>query len=201
MSRSGRLTKKQSGLLREIRQITTRLGLDPEKATEEDGQDKTIRLALIRERLIRGEVTRAYTMINEFIDCIICGYYFNHDPREPFTRQWRTRKFQRFNFHLLEKLYIMQKVDLVREITGMPTKIYKDIAAINDLRNALAHSFFTENLRRYGPRTAVYKSKDIFTLNGLEAFDEDFAAIFNWFDSFPWRYGRGHHPSGPPQEE
>ena len=201
MSRSGRLTTKQSGLLREIQQITARLGLDPEEATAEDGEDRTIRLELLRERLIRGEVTRVYTIINEFIDCIICGYYFDHDPRESFTRQWRTRKFQRFNFHLLEKLYIMQKVDLAREIADIPPKIYKDIAAINDLRNALAHSFFTENLRRYRPRPAVYKSKDIFTLGGLEAFDEDFAEIFNWFESFPWRYGRGRHRSGQPQEE
>jgi hypothetical protein len=41
----------------------------------------------------------------------------------------------------------------------LPTKIYKDLVALNELRNGLAHSFFPEN-RRVKPG---WKGADIFS--------------------------------------
>jgi hypothetical protein len=51
---------------------------------------------------------------------------------------------------------------------------------INDVRNALAHSFFPENRRRYTPdKKVMYKGVHLFTKEGVQKFEDDFAIASN----------------------
>jgi len=52
---------------------------------------------------------------------------------------------------------------------------------INDVRNALAHSLFPENRRRYmADKKVTYNGRHLFTLEGVEAFNEDCAIAERW---------------------
>lgn len=83
---------------------------------------------------------------------------------------WRTKRFQRFNYFILERLSLLEKTALVDDIRALPRGVRAYIGSINDLRNAVAHAFFPENLK--GDRTS-YKGRDIFTLDGLRALRAD----------------------------
>jgi len=169
-------------LVRELGEIAELLGLDYGDIKSYDREQRTVRLEMIKDLLVRAEVVSKYTLINESLDSIISEYYFGpFTQKKGFMYYWRTKKFQRFNFYILERLSILQKLDLVKDVTKMPANIANNIAAINDLRNALAHAFFPENLRRYRPSKPVYKGKNIFSLEGLERFLEDCEAIWDWY--------------------
>jgi len=45
----------------------------------------------------------------------------------------------------------MPKLRFVKSISGVPKGIAADIERLNSLRNAMAHSFFPENLKRQNP--------------------------------------------------
>jgi hypothetical protein len=90
---------------------------------------------------------------------------------------WRTAKFKAFNYHVLERLYLVQKADFVRARTRLPKKVYKDLLALSELRNALAHSFFPEN-RRVKPG---WKGTDIFSMAGFDQFWDDMGEASDFF--------------------
>jgi hypothetical protein len=182
MSSRDQLTKKQRALKREIEHIVDLLDLDYQNIKSYDREHRTPRLEIIKDHIIRSYVVSSYTLVDEFLGNIICQYYFG-----PFTEKrgfmyfWRTKRFQRFNYYILERLSLPHKLDLVKEIRRVPTKVSSDIMAINDLRNALAHAFFPENLRRYRPNKPAYKGKMIFTLSGLEVLVDDVTQIYDWY--------------------
>jgi hypothetical protein len=91
---------------------------------------------------------------------------------------WHTKKFKYFNYYIIEKLYLLNKLDLVKNILKIPREIESAIKRINDLRNGLAHSFFPENLRRNKP---TYKDKSIYSIEGLKLFEEDRGKINDFF--------------------
>jgi hypothetical protein len=98
---------------------------------------------------------------------IIAHYFFGVAGG---SKAWRTKKFQRFNYFVLERLYLQQKLALVKDLRPLPKYAVTYIDKLNDMRNAVAHAFFPENLR--GDRT-LYKGKDIFTIEGFRGFRED----------------------------
>jgi hypothetical protein len=101
-----------------------------------------------------------------------------------FIKLWKTKRFQNFNYYVLENLYVLKKLDLVRAVVKkFPKDVSEAIHRINDLRNALAHSFFPENLRR--SRTD-YRGKDIYSLEGFKVFLEDRDKIDAYFMKKVW---------------
>jgi len=82
----------------------------------------------------------------------------------------RSKKFNLFNYHVIEKLGLIPKVRFVKSISGGPKAIAADRERLNGLRNCVAHSFFPENLKKQKP---VRKGKPIFTSGGLNSFYED----------------------------
>jgi len=56
-------------------------------------------------------------------------------------------------------------------------KVYKYLLALNELRNALAHSFFPEN-RRVKPG---WKGADIFSRAGFDQFWDDMGEVSDFF--------------------
>ena len=139
---------------------------------------RTIVLQSIMREIVRGEVVSQYTLIDEELGSKICRYMFDN---KKFMKLWKTRKFERFNYFILEKMSLMEKLAFVKDLYTVPRAIAADIESINALRNAVAHAFFPENLRVYrtkhsasrklsGPR---YKGIDVFTFDGFDRFIHD----------------------------
>ncbi|MFI5153957.1 MAG: hypothetical protein ACHQET_11525, partial [Chitinophagales bacterium] len=97
--------------------------------------------------------------------------------KKSYIKLWKTKRFKNFNYYILERIYLLNKLDLVKEIVKVPRNIENSIRAINDLRNGLAHSFFPENLRRNKP---LYKGKSIYTTEGIQKLQEDNLEISNF---------------------
>jgi len=96
--------------------------------------------------LIRGEVVTKYTLIDERLSSAICRYMFEGGK---FMKLWKTKRFERFNYFILEKMSLMEKLAFVKDVYNIPKRLAADIEAINAIRNALAHAFFPENLRAH----------------------------------------------------
>lgn len=83
----------------------------------------------------------------------------------------RTKKYRAFHNSILEKLPLVQKIDFVKATYHLPVATTKNIYVLNDLRNAVAHSFFP-NRRRIKP---LWKGQNIFSIEGFSAFRNDMA--------------------------
>ncbi len=171
------LTKKQKGLVDEINQIFSLLELDYFRILACEGRSRAERLELAKRHAIRGEVITQHTLIDERLSSVLCDYFFGR--HRSYIALWRTKKFKNFNHYVLQELSLLKKLAFVREILNIPKPIVNDIEKINALRNALAHAFFPENLRR--PRLQ-YKGTDIFSILGIPRLLEDTSAIHSYFD-------------------
>lgn len=162
------LTRTQKNKVKEIDHILDILGLNHRDV--ESFEDDAILLVLksMKDHHIRGEIVMDYALIDELLGSIISHYFF--DKKKSFVRLWRTKKFKNFNYYILERIYLGQKLDLVENIIKIPDKIKSTIRKINDLRNALAHTFFPENLR---VKRLMYDGKNIYTLEGLKKYIDD----------------------------
>jgi hypothetical protein len=176
------LTGKQRRLVREVRQLLSTLMLEPDAIlAAEDLAGRTPRLELAKDQIIRSAVVLKYVLMDEFLSAIVCWHYFGRS--RSFPQLWKTKRFRSFNYFVLERLYLLQKLDLVRSIHDIPKPVVADLAALNDLRNAIAHSFFPQNRRR----KPEWKGQSIFTEDGFERFLEDIGKLSDFFVERFWR--------------
>ncbi len=169
-----RLTKKQRELTEQVNYLLDLLKLSPDLSGVERNL-WTTHLELARRYLVTSGVLSKYLLMDELLNDVICREFF---PRErSYLQLWRTKRFRTFNYYVLERIYLVQKADFVRVRTRMPPKVYKDLLALNELRNALAHSFFPEN-RRVKPG---WKGVDIFSRDGFDRFWSDMSEISDFF--------------------
>ncbi len=171
-----RPTKKQRVLVRELREICAEFNLDYENISAYSPTERTAYLEAARDKIVRGQVVIWYTVVDEFLNVEICRYYFGR--KRTFPELWRTKRFQAFNYHVIEELHLMQKLRHVRTIRNIPKDVVADIERLNALRNGLAHALFPENLKRTQPK---WKGQSIFSLSGLKALQADFMRIAHWF--------------------
>lgn len=186
------LTRAQKILLKELDQITYAAGIDYWNILDRDpeyDQYRTIVLQAMRRDIVRGIVISQYTLLDEQVGSKVSRYMFDGGK---FIKLWKTKKFERFNYFIVEKMSLMEKLAFAKDVYAVPKRIAADIDAINAIRNALAHAFFPENLRAYrtkhgsafgrlvGPH---YKGVDIFTANGVDRFLEDSRAAIQFFIS------------------
>lgn len=177
-----RLTGKQRLLVREVKQLLSTLMLEPDAImADEDDAGLTARLELAKDQLIRGEVILTYVLMDEHLSAVVCWHYFGR--RRSFTQLWKTKRFRSFNHFVLERLYLLQKLDLVRSTHDIPKPVSADLSALNDLRNGIAHSFFPQNRRR----KPEWKGQSIFTEAGFERFREDMGRLSDFFVERFWR--------------
>jgi hypothetical protein len=170
------LTAKQKSLFAEVEKVSDLLGLDWRNIKDYEKESRTLHLERMKRHLIIGEVVMQYTLIDEYLNMKLCHYFFGRG--KSFPKLWKTKKFQNFNYHVLEGLFLLEKLRYVKSFKKIPKKIAKDIEQINTLRNGLAHSFFPENLKRSKP---VYKGKNIFTFEGIQQFVDDMSEISHFF--------------------
>jgi hypothetical protein len=75
----------------------------------------------------------------------------------------------------MDETFLLKKLATVEAIIRVPKDVSSAIKQINDLRNAIAHSFFPENRRRYiADKKVLYRGSDIFSRQGVEKFQNDY---------------------------
>lgn len=173
---SNRLSRKQKRLVGELHQMFELVHLDFWNVQNSDAEDRTTRLELVMRQIVTGEVVRAFTVVDEYLNVALCHYYFG--KRKSFITLWRTKKFKLFNHHVLRELHPLQKLRLVKSIRAVPSGISRDIDRLRVLRNGIAHAFFPENLRKSQP---IWKGEGIFGFKGLQCFCEDMERVFDYF--------------------
>lgn len=177
-----RPTKKQRALIAEINHLISALGLNCSQImADDDPGSRTTRLELAKNQIIRSEVILKYVLMDEFLSAIICWYYFG--KKRSFQQLWKTKRFKLFNQFILERLYLLQKLDLVQNVQKIPKWVASDLAALNELRNGISHSFFPENRRR----RPEWKGQNIFTQDGFDRFLEDVQKLSTFFFERFWR--------------
>lgn len=178
------LTKTQRRLKDEVRDIALLIDVDF-WAVEENykPKDRTYRLELMKDKLVRSEVIYRYNLIDEFLTCVICDYYFPRPKRSTsYAKLWRTKHFKVFVHYLMDETFLLKKLSMVEAIKKVPTDVSSSIKRINDVRNALAHSLLPENRRRYmADKKVTYKGIDLFTHAGVLKFHEDYDIVHDHF--------------------
>jgi hypothetical protein len=182
-TREARLTQKQRKLIGELEKVASIVRIDYWNIRDREKEARTPVLEVMMRELIRGEVIGQYTLIDDLLSTEVCLYFL---PGEDLIKQWKTKKFRRFNYYVIERLYMTQKLAFLKDVYDVPRDIASRIEEINALRNALAHAFFPENLRVYqmkgrpGPRKPVivrYKGQDLFSIAGVTAFVADCSSV------------------------
>ncbi len=141
-----------------------------------------VRCRRSKDQIICSAVILKYVLMDEFLSAVICWHYFG--KKRSFSQLWKTKRFRSFNHFVLERLYLLQKLDLVKSVHDIPKPVAADPATLNDLRNGIAHSFFPQNRRR----KPEWKRKSIFTDAGFERFLEDMGKLSDFFVE---RFSRG----------
>ena len=86
------LTKQQRRLVRELDEVVTRLRLDYRAIQRYKPHERTPRLKLVRDHLVRGEIVLAYTLIDEFLNVILCNHFFGR--KSSHIKLWKTKRFK-----------------------------------------------------------------------------------------------------------
>jgi hypothetical protein len=178
-----RLTQKQQRIRNDLVEITKIVRVDYWNILERERAARTPVLEVMKRELIRGEVVGQYTLIDDLLSTELCKYFL---PGKDLIKQWKTKRFRRFNYYVIERLYLSQKLAFLKDLYDIPRPISSRIEEINALRNAMAHAFFPENLRAYqmkgrpAPRKPIvvrYKGHDLFSVEGVRVFVEDCAEV------------------------
>jgi len=146
-------------------------------------ESRTVVLELQKRQIVTGQIVVQYTLVDELMNWGICDYFFVYG-KDSVQSSWRTKKIKNFNYYILERLYLLEKLGLARSFWKVPRGIVENIRELDALRNAVAHAFVPENLMRYREwKKVVYKRKDIFTVEGIEVFMDDMNGVVNFLFS------------------
>jgi hypothetical protein len=166
-------TKAQAKKVDQIREIASLGGVDFWNLENQPDHDvRNVLLDICKDRLVRTTVLSNYLIIDEVLSELICQHFFGR--KKTSIELWRTKRFQNFNYYVLEELSLLKKLALVKALERIPKPIEETIRHLNVLRNAVAHAFFPTNKREFRHRGMVtYKGKDVFTFEGLALLDAD----------------------------
>ena len=172
------LTPKQKRLIKELDNIFSLIGMDYWEIGKYSKESRTGILEFQRCQAITGQIIIHYTFINELVNLAVCMYFFRVGKR---SIGWKSEKLQNFNYYILESRSLLEKFRIVKSVYGIPKNIVRDVERLNALRNVVAHKLFPENVEDFGKkRKAVYKGKDIFTLEGIKIFREDMGRVVDF---------------------
>ncbi len=170
------LTRKQKRLVTELHTLYDLLALDFYDIKTYPKKQRTVRLELMKRAAVRQEIVTAYTLVDEYLASELCVHFFG--TKRPFPGLWKTRRFQLFNAHFLEEMSLMPKFRYVKALRKIPKAIAADIDRLNALRNAVAHSFFPENVKK---SRAEWKGESIFSSPGIGRFSQDMIVVRRFF--------------------
>jgi hypothetical protein len=173
------LTKAQRRVVGEIESVLRTGGYD--WRTVEDTYEPDARLPQL-ERIkldfIRMKVIGDYVFADELLTVIIVAYFF---PVRDFPKRWKNRKMVTFMHFVMEELFLLRKLALVKEIRAFDSGVAQSLHSLNALRNAMSHSFLPERKRDYRKTGKVtWKGKDIYTIDGFAVFDRDMYELHDY---------------------
>jgi len=177
MNKNTGLTTQQKNLIKEIDELMKLFNLDYNNAQFYKSETRTIKLRMIKDQIIRSEIIMRYLTIDEFLNDIIVNYFFG--TKKTYIYLWKTKKFQIFNYWILESLGFFQKVNLVNSIKKIPSDISNNMDRCNKLRNGIVHNLFSENSRSLNK--SKYRGKDIFSIDGMKLFEQDMKRTNSYF--------------------
>jgi hypothetical protein len=162
-------------LANEVRELLHFVYLDPDAIlADEEVAARIPRLKAAKDHIIRSEIVVQYVLMDELLNMRIRRYYFG---RRNYRQLWKTKRFKSFQHFVLDKIYLLQKLELLSSLRPIPKFVRSDLAALNDLRNAVAHSFFPETRRR----PPEWKKQNIFTAAGFQHFSDDMERLSDFF--------------------
>lgn len=166
------LTKKQSRILNEINEIKKELGIEFNENNFNSNDEKTAVLESIKDQLIRSEVVTNYTLIDELLGYALAKYFLKKKVN---YRRGRGKKFNEF---ILEQLFLVPKIEFVKEKYKIPEDILETLFELNKIRNSVTHSFFPQDRRKQRP---LFKKKNIYTLEGFLFFSKETNKATDYF--------------------
>jgi len=89
--------------------------------------------------------------------------------------------------YLMDETFVLKKLAVVQAIMDVPKQVSSAVKRINDARNAVAHSLFPEQRRRYAEhKKLLYEQADLFSKEGVAKFEIDYetAAVYLMEKSF-----------------
>ena len=177
---SGGLTAEEERAVEELEEIYNLLDMDYWNVEEWPEPLRASGLKLAKRRAVMGQLISQYTMSDEMLKREICRYFFGAD--EGMSEPSGVDKHKNFSDRILERLYVLQKMAVVRSFCTVPKDIIEKVNKVDYLRNAVAHSLFPEFTRDYRERWKLpYKGKDIFKVEGLKLFLEDMKSVNKFF--------------------
>lgn len=124
--------------------------------------------------MVIGFVIETYTLVDDLLSDIIGNIYLSDYLSDNDVEFWDSNPLASFVHNVLDVLYPLQKLRVIDDVEAIPKQHRATVERLNELRNALAHSFFPEQRRSYRRSGVVqYKGEDIFTVKGLMLFDDD----------------------------
>ena len=153
-----RPTRLQRKIQKDLRAIVDELGFNFEEISSIKKEYRTLFLQGIRVTIVRGVIVEKYVMLDERLSSIVAAFFFK---KKNFIQLWRTKRFTLFDYYILEKLSLREKLLLVRAIRRVPKRVFEATERINAVRNVVAHNFFPETSgisatkRRAEPRASL----------------------------------------------
>jgi hypothetical protein len=176
-----RLTSYKARVFRDYKKLLDITGLNPEIALNylaDDPEAFVPILKSMRDQIVRSEIVYEYTFVDLELDFLLIRHFFGTGKKLHNAR--RTKRYRTFQL-MLQNLYLLQKLSIVRSFKDIPRNIISKISALNDLRNGIAHTFFLPDLKKH---KRTYKGINVFTPKGLENFRNDMFEIRYFF--MPW---------------
>ena len=176
----GKLSAEEERAVEELNEIYSWLDMDYWKVKEWPEQLRASVLRLVKRRAVIGHIIVQYTMIDEMFNAEICRYFFG--PEEGMVEPSGVERHKNFSDHILERLYVLQKMAVIRSFCTIPKDIRDKVNRLDALRNAVAHSLVPEVRRDYREKWKLpYKGKDIFKVEGLKLFTKDMDSVNKFF--------------------
>lgn len=181
-SRLRLLSPRHRRALKKYERLLGAAALNPDLVLDFADSDPVIVKALLinmTDQVVRSEVILEYTMIDMELDFVLYHHFFGKNlPRARRTRRYRTLRL------MLQKCYPLDKLAFVRSFMQVPKAVASTIAAVNELRNGLAHNFFLYHL---SPSKRSYKGLNIFTAKGLDVFRRDTSEVRKFLNPETYR--------------
>jgi len=127
-----RVTRTHRRLLAEIDEVTAAMGLSPTQVLQDwagDAPGITAHLKRIIEQLVRSEIIAQYVYVDELLSMTLTKHTFRRRKRVS-----RESASLRSYTNLLNEVYPMQKLRVIKGFKKVPKKIAKIIGAITELR-------------------------------------------------------------------
>jgi hypothetical protein len=129
------LTRAQRRMVDEIEGVL-RIGSYDWRQVEElyEPDARLSQLQRIKQDFIRAKIISDYVFVDELLTVVIVSYFF---PVSAFPKRFKEKKIRTFMHFVMEEMFTLRKLALVKEIRNFDRGMAAMIAKLNALRNAI----------------------------------------------------------------